>query len=151
MTEFELKKSYFPSQTVSTCNKSRHLRERGKETVRCCLLASQRAIEVIPARQPFYTFFESKLSLCVTFSCMIGCYLHILWKFLLSISSIGSEMVRPGVDGKKYKKIAFPTLLSHFSNYDYRSTNYQCIASLYVISENFNFSSWTVQKWQDHV
>ena len=60
-------------------------------------------------------------------------------------------MVRPGVDGKKYKKIAFPTLLSHFSNYDYRSTNYQCIASLCVISKNFNFLSWMVQKWQDHV
>ena len=68
MTEFELKKSYFPSQTVSTCNKSRHLRERGKEAVRCCLLASQQATEVIPARQPFYTLLGAKLSLCETWA-----------------------------------------------------------------------------------
>ena len=60
--------SYFPDQTVSTCNKSRHLRERGKEAVRCCLLASQQATEVIPARQPFYTLLGAKLSLCETFS-----------------------------------------------------------------------------------
>ena len=68
MTEFELKKSYFPSQTVSTCNKSRHLRERGKEAVRCCLLASQQATEVISARQPFYTLLGAKLSLCETWA-----------------------------------------------------------------------------------
>ena len=60
--------SYFPSQTVSTCNKSRHLRERGKEAVRCCLLASQQATEVIPARQPFYTLLGAKLSLCETWA-----------------------------------------------------------------------------------
>ena len=44
-------------------------------------------------------------------------------------------MVRPGVDGQKNtKRLSFSTLLSHFSNYDYRSANYQCITSLFAIS-----------------
>ena len=60
--------SYFPSQTVSTCNKSRHLRERGKEAVRCCLLASQQATEMIPVRHLFYTLLGAKLSLFETWA-----------------------------------------------------------------------------------
>ena len=65
--------------------------------------------------------------------------------FTVKISAFHLERYRNGKTwcgwSKNTKRLLFPTLLSHFSNYDYRSTNYQCIASLYVISENFNFLS----------
>ena len=41
----------------------------------------------------------------------------------------------------------FPTLHSHFSNYDYISTNYSNISLICIICENFNFPSLTVKKW----
>ena len=42
----------------------------------------------------------------------------------------------------------FPTLHSHFSNYDYRSANHQCIVLFWIICENFSFPSLTVKKWR---
>ena len=51
-----------------------------------------------------------------------------------------------GMWAKIWKFDYFPTLLSHFSNYDYRSANHQCISLIYTICESFSFPSWTVKK-----
>ena len=75
-----------------------------------------------------------------------------LFTYTVKISAFHLERFRNGKTWcgwyKNTKRLLFPTLLSHFSNYDYRSTNYQCIASLYIISENFSFPSLKVKKWR---
>ena len=74
--------------------------------------------------------------------------LHIQVKFQPSILNC-LEMLSSFVKCKKSKH--FPTLHSHFSNYDYGSTNYENISSICTICESFSFPSSTVWKWWDMV
>ena len=74
--------------------------------------------------------------------------LHIQVKFQPSILNC-LEMLSSFVKCKKSKH--FPTLHSHFSNYDYGSTNYKNISFICTICENFSFPSSTVWKWWDMV
>jgi len=54
----------------------------------------------------------------------------------------------PNAQNKEVRKSKdFPTLHSHFSNYDYGSTNYKNISFICTICENFSFPSSTVWKW----
>ena len=74
--------------------------------------------------------------------------LHIQVKFQPSILNC-LQMLSSFVECKKSKH--FPTLHSHFSNYDYGSTNYKNISFICTICEIFSFPSSTVWKWWDMI